>query len=156
MSIKLLNLLTDKKQPIWMLASKVGTTPHNLARIVKPLSAAKLVKTARGNSGGLTRIDGDITLKMLLDVFYPDPKDDLLTSNETSDKLNLLYLSFLEAVSIYRNGKALQALEPLQPLPVDQKLIDELPEEESEEYAEEIPEEIKEPQTEEVDWGNGW
>ena len=108
LGIDLINKLGPKSLSVSSLALSLGTTPCNLQRVTRKLSVAGLIKSTTGRGGGLSRIDGDITLKMLFGAFYDDPMDAIQESVKVSSNLNSLYLSFLGAVSIYNEGAALQ------------------------------------------------
>ena len=73
------------------------------------LSHAGLINASRGKGGGLTRSNDQITLKMVFKAFYEDPTNDIILSNKASDKLNILYLSFLDELPVYKNSEIIES-----------------------------------------------
>jgi len=103
-------VLDDNNKRISDLAEVLGTSKPYLQGIVRQLSRANLIYTAKGRNGGISKMDGDVTLRAIIAAFTSDPLVEIDKSDKVSDRLNSLYINFLGAVSIYRDGAALQVL----------------------------------------------
>ena len=109
LAIDLVNTLTESPIKIAEAAERLGVSHYNLQAVVRKLGNANVIKTVKGKGGGISRIEGDIKLKDLLLAFYEKPEN-TVTSSLPSSKLNHLYLSFLDVVSVYEEGEALSSM----------------------------------------------
>jgi len=101
LSIELINKLGDKPARVNDLADAIGTTHYNLQRLVRKLGNAGVIKSVRGKGGGVSKVESSVTLKMLFCAFYKNPFNEIKDSSSISDRLNTLYLHFLDALSVY-------------------------------------------------------
>ena len=157
LAIDLVNVLSEAPIKISEAAEKLDVSHYNLQVVVRKLGNANVIKTVKGKGGGISRVDGDIKLKDLLLAFYEKPEN-TTTSNLPSSKLNHLYLSFLDVVSVYEEGEALSSMDnqkeeiqfneaptPSESFAKNNRLDRRLPEE----LIENLPEE-------ELDFSDGW
>lgn len=110
LAIDLVNALGFKTVTVCEMAKVLDTTSYNLQKIVRKLSAAKIIKASKGKGGGISRAEGDITLKMVLNAFYKNPIEEIKDSPKPSDRLNVLFINLLDMISIYEEGAVLSKL----------------------------------------------
>jgi len=104
-SIELLNALSDKPLTVSHLSTVLNIKPHNLQKIVRPLSKAGVLITTKGRGGGLKRSDGDISLYDIMSAFYDIPE---LESDKKHEAINQEYIKALKGIKVFDEWKLLE------------------------------------------------
>jgi DNA-binding Lrp family transcriptional regulator len=114
LAIDLVNHLTNKPVKISEAAEELGVSHYTLQGVVRKLAAAGVINSSKGKGGGVSRKEGDLKLKTLLMAFYGTTKC-TNKQKKASEKINHLYISFLEVVSVYEEGNALSEMKEPEP-----------------------------------------
>ena len=87
------------------LSTVLNIKPHNLQKIVRPLSKAGVLITTKGIGGGLKRNGGDISLYDIMSAFYDTPE---LESDKKHKTINQEYIEALKGIKVFGEWNLLQ------------------------------------------------
>ena len=114
LAIDLVNHLTETPMKISEAAEGLGVSHYTLQGVVRKLAAAGAINSSKGKGGGISRKHSDLKLKTLLMAFYGTTKC-TNKQKKASERINHLYNSFLEVLSVYEEGNALSKMEEPEP-----------------------------------------